>query len=70
MRHEGALATVIAVSSDPPFEGPFRRPIPAALIERQWLAVAALVGVATLTFGLHGLGRPTPSFSSPDSRSQ
>jgi len=40
------------------------------LIERQWLAVAALVGVATLTFGLHGLGRPTPSFSSPASRSQ
>jgi len=69
MRPEGALATVIIVSSDPPFEGPLRRPIPAAFIERQWSAIAALVGLTTLTVGLHWLGRPTLSSSSPESRS-
>jgi hypothetical protein len=69
MRPEGALATVIVVSSDPPFEGLLLRPIPAAFIERQWSAIAALIGLTSLTVGLNWLGRPSLSSLSPEFRS-
>lgn len=60
MRWGDALTTVVWVSTDPPSEGPLRRPIPAVLSERQRLAITVLValaGLATLTPVLHGRGQ-------------
>ncbi len=64
MRSGDALVTVVCVSTDPSTEGPLRRPIPAALSERQWVvitALVALVGLATLTLVLDTRG-PGPGY--------